>query len=62
MAQTGGGTGEERLTPFEQRVAAIVGDTALSGVVGAHVDDSDYHQGKYRCMCVTHNKCVYTYY
>ena len=59
VAQTGGGTGEERLTPFEQRVAAIVGETALSGVVGAHVGDSDYCQGKYLCMCVTQQMFLY---
>ncbi|KAJ8248025.1 hypothetical protein GJAV_G00237360 [Gymnothorax javanicus] len=41
-AAAGGGTGEEELTPFEQRVATIVGDTALSGVVGAFLGDSDY--------------------
>ena len=55
-----GGTGEEGPTLFEQRVGAIMGDTALSGVVGAHVVDSDYPQGKYLCFCVTHSKRVHT--
>ncbi len=60
VAKTGGGKGEEELTLFEQRVAAIVGDTALTGVVGAHVGDSDYSQGKYILfICLTHNKCVH---
>ena len=36
---------EKRGTLFEQRVGAIMVDTALSGVVGAHVGDSDYPQG-----------------
>ncbi|XP_061593275.1 nuclear apoptosis-inducing factor 1-like [Cololabis saira] len=44
VAKTGGGKGEDDLTPFQQRVAAIVGDTALTGVVGAHAGDSDYPQ------------------
>ena len=46
ITATGGGTGGEELTPFDQRVAAIVGDTALSGVVGAHEGDTDHPQGK----------------
>ena len=41
VVQTGGGAGAEGPTLFEQRVGAIMGDTALSGVVGAHVGDSD---------------------
>ena len=45
-AKTGGGTGEEGPTLFQQRVGATMGDTALSCVVGAHVGESDYHQGK----------------
>ena len=60
MAKTGRGTGEQGPTLFEQRVSAIMGDTALSGVVEAHVGDSDYPQGKYLCICVTHNKRVHT--
>lgn len=44
VAKTGEGTEEEGPTRFEQRVAAIVGDIALSGVVGAHLGDSDYPQ------------------
>lgn len=36
----------EELTPFNKRVVAIVGDTALTGVVGAHEDDTDHPQGK----------------
>ena len=46
VAQTGRGTREEGPTLFEQRVGAIMGDTALTGVVGAHVGDSDYPRGK----------------
>ena len=34
-----------------------MGDTALSGVVGAHVGDADYRQGKYLCIC---EKCSYS--
>ena len=61
VVQTGGGgAGEEGPTLFEQRVGAIMGDTALSGVVGTRVGDSDNPQGKYLCICVTHNKCVHT--
>ncbi len=52
VAKTGGGTGEEGPTPFEQRVAAIASDTALSGVVRAHVGDSNYPQGKYLCIYI----------
>ncbi|XP_061647629.1 zinc transporter ZIP10 isoform X2 [Phyllopteryx taeniolatus] len=44
--KTGGGTSAEGLTPFEERVTAIMGDIALSGAVGAHVGDSDYPQGE----------------
>nr|XP_008279744.1 PREDICTED: nuclear apoptosis-inducing factor 1-like [Stegastes partitus] len=44
VAKTGGGRGMDKLTPFEQRVAAIVGDTALTGVVRANVGDSDHPQ------------------
>ena len=55
-----GGTGEEGPTLFQQRVGASMGDTGLSGVVGAHVGDSDYPQGKYLCLCVTPNKRVHT--
>ena len=54
------GDRREGPTLFEQRVGAIMVDTALSGVVGAHVGDSDYPQGKYLCICVTHNKLVHT--
>ena len=52
-------TGEEGPTLFVQRVGATMGDTALSGMVGAHVGDSDYPKVKYLCFCVTHNKRVH---
>lgn len=42
--QTGGEEG--MYSSFSSRVARDVGDTALTGVVGAHVGDSDYPQGK----------------
>ncbi|KAK0134018.1 hypothetical protein N1851_030424 [Merluccius polli] len=41
VTATGGGTGVEELSPFDQRVACLVGDTALTGVVGAHEGDTD---------------------
>ena len=47
VTATGGGTGVEELSPFDQRGASLVGDTALSGVVGAHEGDTDHPQGKY---------------
>jgi len=59
VAKTGGGIGEEGPTLFEQRVGATMGDTALPGVVGADVSNSDYPQGKYLCICVTYNKRVF---
>ncbi|XP_016341425.1 nuclear apoptosis-inducing factor 1-like isoform X2 [Sinocyclocheilus anshuiensis] len=48
VGRTGSGTGVDELTPFEQRVASIVGDTLLSGVVSVAVGDSDLqdcHEG-----------------
>ena len=51
VTATGGGTGGEVLTPFNQRVVAIVGDTALTGVVGTHEGDTDHPQGK--CVKLT---------
>ena len=47
VTATGGGTGVEELSPFDKRGASLVGDTALSGVVGAHEGDTDHPQGKY---------------
>ncbi|XP_067245457.1 nuclear apoptosis-inducing factor 1-like [Chanodichthys erythropterus] len=44
VGRTGGGKGVDELTPFEQRVASIIGDTLLSGVVSAAVGDSDLLQ------------------
>lgn len=44
-AQTGGGRGEGRLTSFEERVSPLIGTSAISGVVAAHVSDSDHPQG-----------------
>ena len=40
VTATGGGTGVGELSPFDLRVAALVGDTALTGVVGAHEGDT----------------------
>ncbi|KAL6469111.1 hypothetical protein MHYP_G00226350 [Metynnis hypsauchen] len=39
-----GGAGDIELTPFDQRVAGIVGDAALTGVVDPNVGDSDCTQ------------------
>ena len=47
VTATGGGTGVGELSPFDLRVAALIGDTALTGVVGAHEGDTDHPQGKY---------------
>ncbi|KAK0146597.1 hypothetical protein N1851_014050 [Merluccius polli] len=44
VTATGGGTGVGELSPFDQRVACLVGDTALTGVVGAHEGDTDHPQ------------------
>ncbi|KAI2666809.1 Nuclear apoptosis-inducing factor 1 [Labeo rohita] len=44
VGRTGGGTGVDELTPFEQRVASIVGDTLLSGIVSGAVGESDLLQ------------------
>ncbi|XP_052464014.1 nuclear apoptosis-inducing factor 1-like [Carassius gibelio] len=41
VGRTGSGKGVDELTPFEQRVASIMGDTLLSGVVSSAVGDSD---------------------
>ncbi len=51
MTATGRGTGGEELTPFDQRVAAIVGDTALTGVVAPREGDTDHPQGE----CINSN-------
>ena len=48
VTTVGGGTGGQELTPFDKRVTAIVGDTALTRVVGAHEGDADHPQ----CKCV----------
>lgn len=47
VAQTGGGRGEGRLTSFEERVASLIGRSAISGVIAAHVDNSDHPQGEH---------------
>ncbi|XP_039526127.1 myb-related transcription factor, partner of profilin-like [Pimephales promelas] len=44
VGRTGGGTGADELTPFDQRVASIVGDTLISGIVSVDVGDSDMIQ------------------
>ncbi|XP_034150731.1 nuclear apoptosis-inducing factor 1-like [Esox lucius] len=44
VGRTGGGTGTDELAPFDQRVASIVGDTLISGIVSADVGDSDILQ------------------
>ncbi|KAE8284740.1 Nuclear apoptosis-inducing factor 1 [Larimichthys crocea] len=44
MTATGGGSGVEELSSFDRRVASLVGDTALTGVVGAHEGDTDHLQ------------------
>lgn len=38
---------ERKNSPRFSRVATVVGDTAVTGRVGAHMDDSDYPLGKY---------------
>ncbi|XP_027135231.1 uncharacterized protein LOC113745873 [Larimichthys crocea] len=43
VTTTGRGTGVEEL-PFDKRVASLVGDTALTGVMGAHEGDTDHPQ------------------
>jgi hypothetical protein len=71
VTATGGGTGVGELSPFDLRVAALIGDTALTGVVGAHEGDADHPQGKYAevinaviilviqlAACNTHKSCV----
>ncbi|KAL6473513.1 hypothetical protein MHYP_G00170740 [Metynnis hypsauchen] len=47
-AAAGGGAGE--LTPFDQRVAGIVGDAALTGVVDPNVGDSYCTQKRTRSL------------
>ena len=44
MGQTGSGVGVGELAPFEQRVAAVVGDRLLFGVVPPAEGDSDLAQ------------------
>ncbi|KAI2646024.1 1-(5-phosphoribosyl)-5-[(5-phosphoribosylamino)methylideneamino] imidazole-4-carboxamide isomerase [Labeo rohita] len=44
VGRTGGGTEVDELTPFEQRVASIVGNTLLSGIIPGAVGDSDLLQ------------------
>ena len=44
MGQTGSGAGVGELAPFEQRVAAVVGDRLLLGVVPPAEGDSDLAQ------------------
>lgn len=44
VGRTGSGTGVDELTPLEQRVTSIVGDTLLSGIVSVAVEDSDLIQ------------------
>ncbi|XP_062242744.1 nuclear apoptosis-inducing factor 1-like [Platichthys flesus] len=46
VTATGGGMGVGELSPFDLRVAALIGDTALTGVVGAHEGDTDHPQDK----------------
>lgn len=46
VTKTGGGTVVD-LTPSEDSVVAILGDTTLSGVVGAHEGELGHSQGKY---------------
>ncbi|XP_059896290.1 uncharacterized protein LOC132448783 [Gadus macrocephalus] len=46
VTTTGGGTGVGELSPFDLRVAALIGDTALTEVVGAHEGDTDHPQDK----------------
>jgi len=44
VGRTGSGTGVDEFTPFVQRVASIMGDTLLSGIVSVAVGDSDLLQ------------------
>ncbi|XP_027132538.1 nuclear apoptosis-inducing factor 1-like [Larimichthys crocea] len=44
VTATGGGSGVEELSSFDRRVASLVGDTALTGVVRAHEGDTDHLQ------------------
>ena len=44
VGQTGSGTGVGDLTPLEQRMAAVVGDRVLFGVVPPAERDSDLAQ------------------
>ncbi|KAL6459043.1 hypothetical protein MHYP_G00325150 [Metynnis hypsauchen] len=41
VCEAAGAAGDIELTPFDQRAAGIVGDTALTGVVDPNVGDSD---------------------
>ncbi|XP_039623892.1 nuclear apoptosis-inducing factor 1-like [Polypterus senegalus] len=45
VSSTGGGTELPELTPFEQRVAAIIGDTLIVGILPAGEGDSDITAG-----------------
>lgn len=57
VGRTGGGTGVDELTAFEQRVASIMGDTLLSGAVSVELGDSDLQrdccEGNFTFICLT---------
>lgn len=48
VAQTEGEGG--MLSSFEERVASLIGRSAISGVVAAHVGDSDHPQGENKLL------------
>ncbi|KAK5614347.1 hypothetical protein CRENBAI_003182 [Crenichthys baileyi] len=41
MSATGGGKGEPELTPFEKKMASILGETCLCGIVSEKEGDTD---------------------
>ncbi|KAK0146659.1 t-SNARE domain-containing protein 1 [Merluccius polli] len=58
VGQTGSGAGVGELAPFEQRVAAVVGDRLLFGVVPPAEGDSDLAQDPTEAKDqVAHNCC-----
>ena len=54
VAATGGGAGAPALTPQEERVAAIIGETLIAGLLPASEGDSNIHPGRYEIHQLRH--------
>ena len=59
LKQTGGGKAPKNLSDIEERVLAVIGKTAVDGIITEREGDTD-KDGKYKYITIVH--CIYVRY